>query len=167
MESISTCSATGGATPTSFCMPNDYIGFIRNPKLVALIDSSEFLIFADKVKKLNSVGWKQDRIFVITTEHIYNIKKDKVKRRIQIAMLAGISKTMLGSKNEFTLHVMKEYDYRFLSDRRTEIIDTIKRRYVEKFEANLSIFGIDKEKLTEFTTLEKDFKRGISRFPPS
>lgn len=32
--------------------------------------------------------------------------------------------------------------------------------------SNLPIFGIAKDKLLEFTTLEKDFKRGLSRFPP-
>ena len=32
---------------------------------------------------------------------------------------------------------------------------------------NLPIFGIDKDKLSEFTTIEKDMKRGISKFPPS
>ena len=135
--------------------------------MVALIDSSECLIFADKIKKFNGGNWKQERIFVITSEHIYNVKKDKVKRRIQLGSLGGISKAMLGSKTEFTLHVPKEYDYRFLSDRRTEIIDIIKRRYAEKFMENLPIYGIDKEKLVEFTTTEKDMKRMVTRFPPS
>jgi hypothetical protein len=31
----------------------------------------------------------------------------------------------------------------------------------------LPIFGIEKEKLGDFTTTEKDFKKGISRYPPS
>lgn len=30
----------------------------------------------------------------------------------------------------------------------------------------MPIFGIEKEKLTDFTTTEKDFKRGVSKFPP-
>ena len=74
---------------------------------------------------------------------------------------------MLGAKNEFTLHVSKDYDYRFMSDRRNEIIDIIKHGYAEKFSENLPIFGIQKDKLADFTTVEKDFKRGISRFPPT
>lgn len=32
---------------------------------------------------------------------------------------------------------------------------------------NLPIFGIEKSNLTDFTTTEKDMKRGVSRFPPS
>ena len=85
---------------------------------------------------------KQERVFLITTGSIYNVKKDKVKRKINLEQLSGISKTMLGSKNEFTLHVANEYDYRFLTDRRTEIIDLIRYAYAEKLKNNLPIFGI-------------------------
>jgi hypothetical protein len=69
------------------------------------------------VKKINMYSWKQDRIFVITTEHIYNIKKNKIKRRIAVATLAGVSKTIIGAMIEFTLHVPTEYDYRFCSEK--------------------------------------------------
>jgi hypothetical protein len=31
---------------------------------------------------------------------------------------------------------------------------------------NLAIYGINKNSLTDFTTTEKDMKRGTSRFPP-
>ena len=31
--------------------------------------------------------------------------------------LSGITKTLKGTRNEFTLHVTKEYDYRFMSDK--------------------------------------------------
>jgi hypothetical protein len=135
---------------------------------MTLLDSNESFLFSDKVKKYSPCGfWKQERILIITTESIYNIKKDKVKRCIKIDNLSGISKTMIGLKTEFTIHVKKEYDYRFISDRRNEIIDIIKRRYVEKVSENLPIFGIEKEKLAEFTTCEKAFKKGYSRFPPS
>jgi hypothetical protein len=147
---------------------NDYISLKTSPKLMNLLDSNESLLFSDKLKKYSPCGfWKQDRILVITTENIYNIKKDKVKRCIKIENVNGISKTMIGTKTEFTIHVRGEYDYRFLSTRRNEIIDTIKRRYVEKFSDNLPIFGIEKEKLYEFTTCEGAFKKGISRYPPS
>lgn len=65
-----------------------------------------------------------------------------------------------------------EYDYRFVSDRyaishlivfifrREEVIDTLKHRFAEKMNQNLPIFGIDKPNLKDFTTTEKDFKRG-------
>lgn len=43
----------------------------------------------------------------------------------------------------------------------------LKQRFAEKTGENLPIFGIDKSHLTDFTTTEKDAKRGVSRFPPS
>lgn len=148
--------------------PADYIDFRLNKKLTALLDSTEALLFADKIKKISAGAlFKQERVFVITTESIYNIKKDKVKRCIKIINLGGLSKTLLGAKTEFTIHVPSEYDYRFVSDRRNEIIDILRFRYSDKLNKNLPIFGVEKDKLTEFTTVEKDMKRGISRFPPS
>jgi hypothetical protein len=85
-----------------------------------LIDEStlEGLLFADKVNKINMFGWNQERLIIITTEHVYNVKKPhSVKRKIPISYLGGISKTLQGTKIEFTLHVPREYDYRFLSEK--------------------------------------------------
>ena len=104
----------------------DYLGFKTQPKMMALFGSTgtflshdflETLIFSDKVKKINMFGWTQERIIAITTEYIYNVKKTKVKRKIAIDSLGGISKTLQGTRIEFTLHVPKEYDYRFLSEK--------------------------------------------------
>ena len=50
-------------------------------------------------------GWNQERLLIITTEHIYNIKKLKPKRKIPISLLGGISKTTGANKTEFTIHV--------------------------------------------------------------
>jgi hypothetical protein len=44
--------------------------------------------------------------------------------------------------------------------RRDEIIEVIKHRFAEKINANLPIYGIDKKDLKDFTTTEKDMKRG-------
>lgn len=66
-------------------------------------------------------------MLVITTDRIYNFKKSKVKRIININKLGGVSKTTAsGSKNEFTIHIPTEYDYRFVCDRREEVIDILK-----------------------------------------
>ena len=93
---------TCGAGPPD----HDHIGFSTNPKLWKLLDANEKLIFADKIKKYTPCGWwTQDRTMVITSENIYNIKKDVVKRAIPITKLGGVSKSMLGSKTEFTFHV--------------------------------------------------------------
>lgn len=68
---------------------------------------------------------------MITTERIYNFKKNKVKRTIDIASLDGISKTLQSGKNEFAIHIKSAYDYRFITDKRDEVVELLKQRYVE------------------------------------
>jgi len=68
---------------------------------------------------------------VITTERIYNFKKNKVKRTIDICSLDGISKTLQSGKNEFAIHIKSAYDYRFITDKRDEVVELLKQRYVE------------------------------------
>ena len=133
-----------------------------------LLDKHECLLFADRVKKFQSSGWKskQERIIVVTTESVYNIKKDKVKRRIPLKLIEALTKTNIGLKNEFTIHVPTEYDYRYQTDRRDQIMDSIKRAYAEKFRKNLPVYGVDRPNLGEFTTDEKDKARGVNRMPP-
>ena len=147
--------------------PIDYIGFTTNPKCMKLLSPGETLLFADKIEKWMFCGnWKQDRTIVITTENIYNVKKDKIKRCLPISKLGGISKSLVGTKTEFVLHMPSEYDYRYVSKQhRGEILEILKHRYAEKMDDNLTIFGIETEKLFHVSTTEKDMKKGISRIP--
>jgi len=98
--------------------PLDCIQFSSDLKNMQLINS-EKLLFADMVKKTNMFDWTQKRILVITSESIYNVHQKKVKRMIRIKDLDGISKTTNSrAKNEFTVHVPLQYDYRFETDKR-------------------------------------------------
>ena len=140
---------------------------MENPKLTQLIESNERVLFADRIKKFRAnCFYKQERIIVITTCKLYNIKKTKVQRQILIKDLAGISKALLGTKAEFTVHVKNNYDYRYLSEKRSEILGILKYRYADYMNENLPIYGIQSERTNLFHTLEKDFKRGVSKFPP-
>ena len=114
--------------------PKDFISFQTTPKLMSLLDPHEKLLMADKIKKFTPSGWfKQDRILVITTDNIYNIKNDIVKRRLPISSLAGITKNLIGSKNEMILHVANNYDYHYCAEvRRQEFIDAVKAAFAEK-----------------------------------
>lgn len=44
-------------------------------------------------------------------------------------------------------------------------MDIIKRAYIKIFNKNLPIYGVDSKDLKDYTTTEKDFKKGSSRFP--
>lgn len=63
--------------------------------------------------------WTQERTLVITNNCIYNIHKKSVKRCIKIESVGALIKCQPPSKctTEFTVHVPKHYDYRFVSDK--------------------------------------------------
>lgn len=42
-------------------------------------------MLSDKIKKINMFNWVQERLFIITMENIYNIKKLKIKRKINVS----------------------------------------------------------------------------------
>lgn len=61
---------------------------------------------------------------MLTSKAIYNINKGimgiSIKRRIPYEEVAGITVSKLGS--EFVIHVPNEYDYRFSSPDKSELI---------------------------------------------
>ncbi len=128
----------------------------------------ESVKLACKVKKINMFEWSQERTLVVTDKKVYNVKgKSSIKRAILITNIEGVSKTLPSSKSkEFTLHIPQEYDYRFICEYRDQVVDILKRLFAEKYKKNLPVYGIDKPNLRDFTTTEKDVKRGLSKYPP-
>lgn len=128
--------------------------------------NGERLLYADKVKKTNMFEWTQERTLVITNVALYNIHKKEVKRTIFIKDIGGITKTVPPSKaKEFTVHVPSTYDYRFITERREEIIDLIKRLYLIEHKKNVLMFHVTDKNLKDFTTTESDMKKKASKFP--
>ena len=62
---------------------------------------------------------QQPRKIAITDKAVYNIKNYDVKRRIKIEEIAGLTKCVPKSKDkcEFTIHVEREHDYRYSSEK--------------------------------------------------
>ena len=102
---------------------------------------------------------------VITSNFVYNLKKKSVKRKIALIEIGGVSKSLASNSSEFVIHVPKEYDYRYTSDKKDDIISTLKLAYVSCKKKNLPIYGIESRSLRDYTTTEKDMKRGITRVP--
>ena len=74
-------------------------------------------MFSDKVSKINQDNWSQSRTLCITDEQLYNISGTSNKRNIPIEIIDGISRNLQNTKRreEFTVHVRSQYDYRFIS----------------------------------------------------
>ena len=102
---------------------------------------------------------------------MYNIKTGliggkKAQRKIPITLMTAISKCLESmNRTEFVIHVRSEYDYRFKSIRRKEIIDLLKWLYLNRMNKNLPIFDLPHKNLESVTTTEKDKKRRIDRYP--
>lgn len=120
---------------------------------------------------------------MLTTEMIYNLKKrcksycnsiyTEVQRRIPISCVECATKSLCG--NEFIIHVKKEYDYRFASDRKDDIIKALKYAFASKMGGQiLPIYGIvsffiftiqNNNSLKEWATSKKNIKAGIEKKP--
>lgn len=75
--------------------------------------NSETLVLSCKVIKYNKRNRAQERNFALTTHAVYNLSGKRLKRRIALSSLKGITKSRAG--DQFILHVPVEYDYRFSS----------------------------------------------------
>ena len=128
------------------------------------------LVYAAKVKKTNMFEWTQERTLVITNNALYNIHKKSIKRVIEFKDIIGMTKTVPPSKNvqEFTVHVGGDtaYDYRFITEKREEIMNIIKRVYHFNKKTNVPVYHTDSKDLRTYTTTEKDWKSGRTNFPP-
>lgn len=81
----------------------------------------EKVLLSSHVFKYNHRGKKQQRILIITSKHIFNVKPPSlinkimksVKRKISLVKVTGVTVSRMGF--EFVIHVPEEYDYRYSS----------------------------------------------------
>ena len=129
-----------------------------------VFDEDEIIMYSDKCHKINTLGLKQERVLVLTTKFIYNLKKKKVRRKIKIVDVGAI---ILSSKNDldFVLHVPNEYDYRYQVETRKEFVDILQLRFSNLDSENtLKIYSVT-ENLKMYTTTLKDKKYGLYKLP--
>lgn len=53
---------------------------------------------------------------MLTNQHLYNIKKDQVQRRIAVSSIKAVTKSTNSNNCQFIVHVKSEYDYMYESD---------------------------------------------------
>ena len=106
-------------------MQHKNLDLLEIGKTPALVNNEDVYLSCG-VTKYNDLGFRQDRVVVVTENAIYNMKKKSIQRRIPLDKLEAISLSTMSS--EFVFHVKNEYDYRLLSyERRQDIIETILR----------------------------------------
>ena len=154
--------------PADFVMDNAKMR--DNLKYLSLLEETERLVLSENLKKFAPCNIiRTEHMLVFTDQNIYNMKKEQIKRSIPLNSLVGVTKSMLGSKDEFVLHFEGTHDHRYLvkdTNVRKEIIDVLKRLYADQFQQNLPIYAVDEKNLKDFTTVKKLVKQGKSKIPP-
>jgi len=79
----STAASTFDSRPSKYIpndeAPMDNIGFLDNYKQRNLLEDNEKLLYADNIKKYSNGAFFADtRTLVVTTENLYNVKKDSL-----------------------------------------------------------------------------------------
>ena len=147
----------------------DPIAFAQDDKYMKQLGEGDELVYADNIKKKNSRGSIQKRIIAITNNAVYNFDGKKLKRKIFIKDLLGLSKTVHPSTNliTFTIHHLFEHDYNYYHDTDREgIILKFKQVYYLKTGMNLPIYHVQTADLEPYTTTESDVKKHKNRHPP-
>jgi hypothetical protein len=77
----------------------------------------ENILISDKVMKINQYEWAQSRALLITNNNVHNLKKEEIKRSIPLKEIVGVSVTTEAEGDEFVIHVLEDYDYRFICEK--------------------------------------------------
>ncbi len=144
----------------------DFLNLSKNYLIKSNITREEEIQFSDKIYKINRYNWKQERIIIITDKAIYNLKKDTLKRRIDLKALIGI--TISKNSEEFVLHCSHiDYDYHYTSPRIKTIIEIISKNYEALFDEELKLYELTDKYLNEYVTLksEKEKQSKYTRMP--
>jgi len=119
-------------------VPGDYLGLGTNKILEKMLSKynrenatvKEEVKFTDMMVKINRRDKPQERVILVTTRAMYNLMPSdltKCKRRIPLALIDSV--TVSETSDEFVVHVPGEYDYRMMSIRKNEVVQSLADEY--------------------------------------
>jgi hypothetical protein len=88
-----------------------------------------------------------------------------LKRRINLLNIAATTTSLDKSSHEFVIHVPTEYDYRYTSPKREEILEILRGFYLKQHEAPMPRYGVPPAALKAYATTEKQAKKNIYLLP--
>ena len=138
---------------------NDQLDFKNNPKIKEIIENEEILL-SHKIKKkfLDKLIYKTREInLLITNKSVYNLKKTKIKRKMNLEDLIGV--TISNLSNEFIVHGIKnDYDNLYISQERKTIIRTLQSAYKALTKRDLFFCKKDEQDLDKFVVRKNERK---------
>ena len=134
---------------------------LENSEFVSDLIGKEIIYFSDFISKIpiaKLFNQAQERIFLITNVSIYILKGNKLKRRIKIEDITGITISLIN--DQFIIHGnAAEYDLLFSSPKRKEIITILE--YLSKIISDKDLLFCEKneEDLSKFAVSRKERKK--------
>lgn len=116
----------------------------------------ERVCFSDLLVKINRRNKEQNRALLITDKAVYNLMPSgfQCKRRIELTQIGSISVSQ--SSDEFVIHVVDEYDYRFKSAKKVAIADCICRMLASKYDKKVRKVLRDEDTLRTLVLTKKE-----------
>ena len=144
----------------------DLLNYQKDEFITQKITKGEIIYYSDKIDKINKLGIKQSRIIIITDEALYNLNKKKLKRRIPLEIIKGITTSTLN--DYFIIHCSNdEYDYYYFSVKKRTIFEILSKVYLKKTGNEINLYEINEESIWKYVTLKKDKKKDpkLSKMP--
>lgn len=142
----------------------DNLNFICHKNYKKVLQPGETLYWSGELLKINKVGKRQVRQFLITSdrfinlghsnEYIMNLFTKYIKRSIKIALIEAITYSTLS--NNFVLHVPAEYDYHLCSADRDDVLIYILALRALNGLRPLKFFFLEEIDLTSYSRLDTD-----------
>ena len=141
----------------------DHMNLASDKAFTKLLSPSESLLISCKVIKFNKRNRAQERTLVVTSLAVLNLKSKRMKRRIEMKSIAGVTRSRNG--DEFIVHIPEEYDYRFSSPLKDNIIQVLSKSFRETTGKTLWLWETDEINLKELATSKSDKKKNVSKIP--
>jgi len=116
----------------------------------------EQVVYSEKLVKINRKGKKQERILLLTTKAVYNLKPKAYKisqRRVELKDIGMI--TMSAGGPEFAIHVPQEYDYHLASKNKKVISEIISELFLQETKTELLIVESELKHLRDIVLTKK------------
>jgi serum/glucocorticoid-regulated kinase 2 len=127
------------------------------------LGGNESLLLSCKVTKFNKRNRAQERTIVVTSRAILNLKGKKIQRRIELEGVIGATKSK--HSDEFIVHCPGEYDYRFSSQLKDQIVSLLVKTAKALNGKTLYIWETQELNLKDLATTKADRKKGLSKIP--
>ncbi len=138
----------------------------ENKYMKDIILNNEDLLFSCQITKIKK-NVAEERVIVLTTKFLYNLKGKKYRSKIDIRNITGI--TISKTSEEFVVHTCEiEYDFHYSCEKRTIILEILARVYYFLNRKKLDISLVEDDMLDHFVTQKSDKKanKGKTKFDP-